>query len=97
MPGSATLLYYRGGYSLNNTYMATVINTTPATREESGVGWGALALVVLAALLIIGLFVWPGYLRNSAAPAGGTNIDVTVPNNTAPVAPSVDGGGTMTP
>lgn len=84
--------------------MATVINTTPATREESGAGW-AVALVVLAALIIIGLFVWPGFVRNSAAPAGGTNIDVTLPNTPAPAVPSVDGGagagntggGTMTP
>ncbi len=70
--------------------MATVINTTPATSEDSGAGW-AVALVVLAAAVIIGLFVWPGFVRNSAAPAGTTNIDVSVPTPSIP-APSADGG-----
>lgn len=67
--------------------MATVINTTPATTEDSGAGW-AVALVVLAAAVIIGLFVWPGFVRNSAAPAE-TNINVTVPEST--------GGAASTP
>lgn len=73
--------------------MATVINTTPATHsEDAGAGW-AVALVVLAALIIIGLFVWPGFVRQSAAPAGGTNIDVSLPAAPAPStpAPSIPG------
>lgn len=57
--------------------MATVINT-PATREDSGAGWAA-ALIIVAALIIIGLFVWPGFVRQSAPAAPGANINVTLP------------------
>jgi hypothetical protein len=61
--------------------MATVINT-PATRDSSdngAAGW-AVAVAVLLALGLLALFVWPGIVRNSAAPADtGSNINVTLP------------------
>lgn len=62
--------------------MATVINT-PATRdtsESAAAGW-AVAVIVLIAAGLIALFVWPGYVRQSApAPAApGANINVTLP------------------
>lgn len=83
--------------------MATVINTPGTTNTDTGAGW-AVALVVLAAAVIIGLFIWPGYVRNSAAPASpGTNINVTVPEAPAggaastPATDSGGAGGTVTP
>lgn len=62
--------------------MATVINT-PATRESSdgaAAGW-AVAVIVLVAIGLIALFVYPGYIRQSAAPASTpNNINVTLPS-----------------
>ncbi|MEK7068703.1 MAG: hypothetical protein AAB964_02720 [Patescibacteria group bacterium] len=64
--------------------MATVINNPGTTStEDSSAGW-AVALVVLAAVIIAGLFVWPGFVRQSAAPAGGANINVTLPSGDTP-------------
>ncbi len=60
--------------------MATVINT-PSTRESSdngAAGW-AVALAVLLAVGLLALFVWPGVVRNNAAPAAPGNINVTIP------------------
>ncbi len=64
--------------------MATVINT-PATRDTAdgaAAGW-AVAVVVIVAVALLALFVWPGYVRQSAAPATtpGANINVTMPSS----------------
>lgn len=59
--------------------MATVINTPGA---ESAAGW-AVAVIVLVAAVLVGLFVWPGLLQRAApAPAEtnpGTNVEVQLP------------------
>jgi hypothetical protein len=82
--------------------MATVINT-PATRdtsESAAAGW-AVAVIVLVALGIIALFVWPGFVRQSTVPAATpNNINVTLPQTTIPgtdAGSNTDGsGGTQT-
>jgi|GEM_PF-6649895 len=72
----------------------TTIVNTPSRRADtdstdSTIGW-VIAIVVLAAVLVGG-FLW---LRNNnaAAPAPGTNIEVTVP----PGADTGSGTGTGT-
>jgi len=67
--------------------MATIINTPASPSSDGGAAGWAVAVVVLLAVGLVALFVWPGFVRNSAAPAeSGTNINVTLP--------STDTGGT---
>lgn len=74
--------------------MATVINT-PATREVSSdgaaAGW-AVAVVVLVGAILLALFVWPGYVRQSAPAQQAPNINVSLPSSPAPSAPAETGG-----
>lgn len=80
--------------------MVTVINspspvektTTIERTTDSGAGW-AVAVVILLVVIVAGAYLWVHYHRASAAaPSGGTNINVTLPNtpstgatsNTAP-------------
>ncbi len=62
--------------------MATVINT-PAQASDSGAaaGW-AVAVIVLVGAILLALFVWPGYVRQSAPTQQNTapNINVTLPS-----------------
>ncbi len=76
--------------------MATVINT-PATRDsDNGAAGWAVAVAVLLAVGLLALFVWPGFVRNSAAPAdSGTNINVSLPGTNT--GGTDTGGGAVDP
>ncbi len=67
--------------------MADTIVNTPATQESGAAGW-VVALIILIAV-IVGGFLWFRYYGGSPAPAGDTNINVTIPN---PIAPAATGG-----
>jgi len=59
--------------------MATIINTPG--EGGSSAGW-AVAVVILIAVILLGLFVWPGWMRQSAPPPDttpGANIQVNLP------------------
>ncbi|MEK7099638.1 MAG: hypothetical protein AAB883_00665 [Patescibacteria group bacterium] len=56
--------------------MATIVNN-PGATDNGAAGW-AVAVVILIAVVLGGLFVWPGYMK-SAQESGGTNVNVTVP------------------
>lgn len=61
--------------------MTTVINTPSNTDSSgSGAGW-AVAVLVLLAVIGAGIYFWVHY-RGAPAANSGTNINVTLPQNT---------------
>ena len=76
---------------INTIYMAdTIITNTPADRSDSGAAGWAVAVIILL-VVVVGGFVWYRYYRvPAAAPAGQTNINVTIPNPATP-APAASG------
>ena len=84
-----------------------ITNSSPVARDsDSAAGW-TVAVLILAAVVLGGIFMWrSGYVGNTAAatPAqGGTNINVTLPNtpntggatgNTNPTGGTGSTGGT---
>ncbi len=59
--------------------MATIVNN-PGTGDSGSAGW-VVAVVILVALVLIALFVWPGFAGNMGAPtADTTNVEVNIPN-----------------
>jgi len=55
--------------------MATIVNN-PGNSTDSGATAGLVtAIIVVVALALIALFVWPGFGRTG----GGTNVNVEVP------------------
>jgi FlaG/FlaF family flagellin (archaellin) len=57
--------------------MATIVNTPNSDSGMGAAGW-VVAVVVLVAIVLVGLFVWPGYAQQSNS-APSTNINVEVP------------------
>ena len=65
--------------------MATIVNN-PGTGSDSGASGWIVAAVVIIGIVLVALFVWPGF----AGFGGGgdtTNVDVSIP------APTGGGGG----
>ena len=61
--------------------MATIVNN-PGGSDSGAAGW-MVAAIIIVAVILIGLFVWPGYARNMGAGGGeSTNINVTLPDVT---------------
>lgn len=56
--------------------MATIVNN-PGSTDSGAAGW-AVAAIVIIALAIIALFVWPGFARVGSG-GGGNTINVEVP------------------
>ncbi len=54
--------------------MATIVNN-PGNSDSGAAGW-AVAAIVIVAVALIALFVWPGFVRVGG---GATNVNVTVP------------------
>ncbi len=80
-PAGVTLTYLLE-LIITSLHMADTIVNTPATQDSGAAGW-VVALVIVVAVIAAGVFF---YQRGSfgAAPTGGTNINVTVPNPVAP-------------
>lgn len=68
----------------------TIITNTPDRGGDSAAGW-VVALIVLAAVIVGGIYVYRHGIPSRAAPQGGTNINVSVP---LPGSNSGDTGGT---
>lgn len=70
--------------------MATIVN-----NPDTGSGGWAVAVVLLVVVALVALFVWPGYVRQTAAPTttqAPTEVNVQIPT------PNVGaGGGTAEP
>lgn len=82
-------------YPLTKNQMATVINTPSvrdSTSDGAAAGW-AVAVVVLLGALLLALFVWPGFVRQSAPAQPTPNINVTIPGTTGETGGNVNGGG----
>ncbi|MFA6278722.1 MAG: hypothetical protein WCS97_02790 [Candidatus Paceibacterota bacterium] len=61
--------------------MTTVINTPSNTDGgDSGAGW-AVAVLILLAVIGVGAYFWLHYRGTAPATSGGTNINVTLPQN----------------
>jgi heme/copper-type cytochrome/quinol oxidase subunit 2 len=61
--------------------MTTVINTPSNTDSgESGAGW-AVAVLILLVVMGAGVYFWLHYRGTAPAASGGTNINVTLPQN----------------
>lgn len=72
--------------------MSTIINTpsperiVEVDRTDGTAGW-AIAVLILLVVIGGGLYTWMHYYRGTAAPSGGTNINVTLPANPAATTP----------
>ncbi len=79
--------------------MATVIERErPVAYDNSG-GWVA-AVLVLIAVVLFGLFIWPGLVRREPAPVQqnpGVNLQVDVPQGGGAQTPSGGSGGQPSP
>lgn len=61
--------------------MTTVINTPGNTDGgEGGSGW-AVAVIILIVVIGVGAYFWLHYRGATPAASGGTNINVTLPQN----------------
>ncbi len=62
----------------------TIITNSPEkSGGDSGAGW-VVALVLIIAFVVGGVILYRRGAFRTAAPAGNTNINVTVPNPTNP-------------
>lgn len=64
------------GHSPNTDLMATIVNT-PGSSGSAG-GW-IIAGVLLIVVVLIALFVWPGYGRVEEAAPASMDVNVTIP------------------
>lgn len=64
--------------------MATIVNNPGS--DSSSAGW-VVAVIVLIAVLGIGYMVWAN-MGSAPAPADTVNVDVSVPDMTAPEMPA---------
>jgi hypothetical protein len=64
--------------------MATIVNNPDSGANAAG--W-VIAAIVLVAVVLIGLFVWPGLARTTGSPAPA-QVNVQIPT------PNTGGGGT---
>jgi hypothetical protein len=77
--------------------MADTIVTNSPAANDGGAAAGWIVALVIALAVIVGGFV---LYRNGAfgaaapAPAGSTNVNVTIPNPTTPATPAPTAGGT---
>jgi len=63
----------------------TIVTNTPATSDNSAAGW-IVALVIIIAVIVGGIYFYRHGIFGAATPASTTNINVTVPNPTTPTA-----------
>ncbi|HEX5774648.1 MAG TPA: hypothetical protein VFY28_01660 [Candidatus Paceibacterota bacterium] len=69
--------------------MATIVNT-PANTDGGAAGW-AVAAIIVVALALLALFVWPGFARVGSTQEAGDTINVQVPaldTSVTPAAPA---------
>ena len=57
----------------------TIITNSPERDGSSGAGW-VVALVIIIAVVVGGILLYRNGAFRAVAPAGNTNINVTVPN-----------------
>ena len=61
--------------------MATIINTPSTTdRSDGSAGW-AVAVLILLVVIGVGAYFWTHYRGAASDTNGGTNINVTLPQN----------------
>jgi len=67
--------------------MTTIVNTPPST-EDSGTGiiFGVLAIVIIGVLFFV--YGFPSLQNTDTQKSDNIDINVTLPDNTNPVAPS---------
>ncbi len=56
----------------------TIITNSPERDGDSGAGW-VVALVIVIAIVVGGILLYRRGVFRSAAPAGKTDINVTIP------------------
>ena len=61
----------------------TIVTNSPGTNDSGAAGW-VVALIVLVVVIVGGIVLYRHGTFGAAAPAGSTNINVTVPNPTTP-------------
>lgn len=66
--------------------MATIVNNPGGGSDNGGGGW-IIAGVLIIAIVLIAIFVWPGLGGNGGAPAAPTEVNVEIPT------PDIGGGG----
>lgn len=67
--------------------MATIVNN-PGSQSSSA-GW-VVAVIVLVAVLGIGYMIWANTMGTAPAPADTVNVDVSIPDMTAPEMPTAE-------
>jgi hypothetical protein len=71
----------------------TIVNTPASNNNDSGAAGWVVALIVILVVIVGGFFLYRHYGASGAsAPAGTTNINVTVP---APATGATTGGTTQ--
>lgn len=65
--------------------MATIVNN-PGGGSDNGSGGWIIAGVLVIAVVLIAIFVWPGFGNGGAAPAAPTEVNVEIPT------PDIGGG-----
>jgi len=60
----------------------TIVTNSPGTNENAAAGW-VVALVIVVAVVIGGIFLYQRGTFNTSKAADTTNINVTVPTPTA--------------
>ena len=68
----------------------TIVTNTPGPSDSGAAGW-IVALIVLVAVVVGGVYMYRNGFFDRAATTDTTNINVVVPNPTAPApVPSAD-------
>lgn len=60
------------------SFMATIVNN-PGGGSDNGSGGWIIAGVIVIAVVLVAIFVWPGFGNGGAAPAAPTEVNVQIP------------------
>lgn len=76
--------------------MTTIVNTPNSSDSGSGAAGWIVAAAVIIAVVLVAIFVWPGYGRHAATPAP-TQINVQIPSGANTSSGGAPSGGSAQP